>query len=198
MYKLIKQLKTVSMIVLFSLFSGLVFAQTLKIEPEEIELTVGDTLQVEAVFIDSNENEIDTSVVWTVDPHQLATVNSKGILVAKNEGEGVLIATLDELSDTVDLLIDPMENGQDDVLLPAVEIVQGDMEMYVGDTLQYSVVYIDTNEVQTDTVGVWNLRPDSLGALDSTSGQFIAARPGEGLVEVYVGELMAWAKDPPG
>ena len=193
MYKLIKQLKTVSMIVLFSLFSGLVFAQTLKIEPEEIELTVGDTLQVEAVFIDSNENEIDTSVVWTVDPHQLATVNSKGILVAKNEGEGVLIATLDELSDTVDLLIDPMENGQDDVLLPAVEIVQGDMEMYVGDTLQYSVVYIDTNEVQTDTVGVWNLRPDSLGALDSTSGQFIAARPGEGLVEVYVGELMAWA-----
>ena len=66
------------------------------------------------------------------------------------------------------------------------------MEMYVGNTLQYTVVYIDTNEVETDTLGVWNLRPDSLGTLDSASGLFIADRPGEGMVEVYVGDLMAW------
>lgn len=192
MLRMLKHLKTMKISVLFIVFSGFIFAQSLEINPDKLELTVGDTVQLEAVYIDSSENEFDTTATWSVDPHQLATVNNFGQLVAKNDGEGIVVAVLGELSDTIDISVEALEDDPDDILLPAVEIVQGDMEMYVGDTLQYTVVYIDTNEVETDTVGVWNLRPDSLGTLDSTSGQFIAARPGEGMIEVYVGDLMAW------
>lgn len=176
-------------LLLILIFSGLIFGQSLKISPEEIELTVGDTVQLAVAFVDSNDNSIDTSAVWTVDPHQIATVNNKGLLIAKAQGEGVLVATLGEFSDTIDIAVNPVD---DNGLLPSVQIVQGDVEMFVGDSLQYTVVYMDTNEVVTDTVGIWNLRPDSLGSIDTASGMFIAGRPGEGMIEVYVGDLMAW------
>jgi hypothetical protein len=167
----------------------MVFGQSLKITPDELELTVGDTVALSASYIDTNDNEIDTIAVWSVEPHQLATVNNKGLLIAKADGQGLVIATLGELSDTIDLVVNPVE---EESLLPAVQIVQGDLEAFVGDTIEYSVVYIDTNEIQTDTSGVWTLRPDSLGSIDSASGLFVAERPGEGLVEVHVGDLMAW------
>jgi type IX secretion system substrate protein len=192
MLSMLKRFKALKIGLFLVLFSSFMFAQELQIQPEELELTVGDTVQLEAVFVDSSGAENDTTAIWSVDPHQLASVSMWGQLIAKNEGSGVVVATLGELSDTITITVEAKEEDPD-VLLPCVEIVQGDVELYVGDTLQYSVVYIDTNKVETDTVGVWNLRPDSLGTLDSTSGLFIADRPGEGMVEVYLGELMAWA-----
>ncbi len=182
----------VKLVLLVTLFTGAIMAQHLQIIPEELELTVGDSIQLEIVYVDSLAVEKDTTAVWSVEPHQLASVTMWGQLVAKNEGEGVVIATLGELSDTIAITVDANEEDPGP-LLPCVEIVQNDMEMYIGDTLQYSVVYIDTNEIEADTVGIWHLRPDSLGTLDSTSGLFIADRAGEGMIEVYVGDLMAWA-----
>ena len=182
----------VKLVLSVTLFTGAIMAQHLQIIPEELELTVGDSIQLEIVYVDSLAVEKDTTAVWSVEPHQLASVTMWGQLVAKNEGEGVVIATLGELSDTIAITVDANEEDPGP-LLPCVEIVQNDMEMYIGDTLQYSVVYIDTNEIEADTVGIWHLRPDSLGTLDSTSGLFIADRAGEGMIEVYVGDLMAWA-----
>lgn len=191
MLRLLKRFRALKIGLLLLLFSGFVFAQELQISPDELELTVGNTVQLEAIFVDSNKVEHDTTVIWSVDPHQLATVNNWGQLVAKNEGVGIVIATLGELADTVDMIIEAKEDEPDDVLLPAVEIVQGDMEMFVGDSVQYTVVYINTNEVMTDTVGIWSMQPDSLGSIDST-GLFIAERPGECMIEVNVDTLNAW------
>ncbi len=140
MLRLLKRFRALKIGLLLLLFSGFVFAQELQISPDELELTVGNTVQLEAIFVDSNKVEHDTTVIWSVDPHQLATVNNWGQLVAKNEGVGIVIATLGELADTVDMIIEAKEDEPDDVLLPAVEIVQGDMEMFVGDSVQYTVV----------------------------------------------------------
>jgi hypothetical protein len=170
------------------LFSGFVFAQELQIRPVVLELMVGDIIQLEAVYVDSNETEHDTTAAWSVDPHQLATVNTKGLLTAKNEGEGIVTAILGELSDTVIISVEA-DSGYGK--LPCVEIAQNDLEMFVGDSVQYTVIYIDTNEVITDTVGVWTMRPDSLGSIDST-GLFIAERPGECMIEVNMDTLNAW------
>jgi hypothetical protein len=185
---LLNKILSSALLLVFGL-TGMVFGQSLKITPDELELTVGDTVALSASYIDTNDNEIDTTAVWSVEPHQLATVNNKGLLIAKADGQGLVIATLGELSDTIDLVVNPAE---EESLLPAVQIVQGDLEAFVGDTIEYSVVYIDTNEIQTDTSGIWTLRPDSLGSIDSASGLFVAERPGEGMVEVHVGDLMAW------
>jgi len=188
MLSLLKRFRALKIGLSLLLFSGFVFAQELQIRPVELELTVGDMIQLEAVYVDSNEAEHDTTATWSVDPHQLASVNTKGLLVAKNEGEGLVIATLGELSDTVNIIVEA-DSGY--VKLPKVEIVENDLEMFVGDSVQYTVVYIDTNKVMTDTVGVWTIRPDSLGSIDST-GLFIAERPGECIIEVNVDTLNAW------
>ncbi len=188
MLSLLKRFRALKIGLSLLLFSGFVFAQELQISPDELELTVGDIIQLEAVYVDSNEAEHDTTATWSVDSHQLASINTKGLLVAKNEGEGLVIATLGELSDTVNIIV---EADSDYGKLPKVEIAENDLEMFVGDSLQYTVVYIDTNEVMTDTVGIWSMQPDSLGSIDST-GLFIAERPGECMIEVNVDTLNAW------
>ncbi|MCD6337334.1 MAG: hypothetical protein J7M01_03785, partial [Candidatus Marinimicrobia bacterium] len=138
MLSLLKRFRALKIGLSLLLFSGFVFAQELQMRPVELELTVGDMIQLEAVYIDSNEAEYDTTATWSIDPHQLASVNTKGLLVAKNEGEGLVIATLGELSDTVNIIVEA-ESGYGK--LPKVEIAENDLEMFVGDSVQYTVVY---------------------------------------------------------
>ena len=75
--------------------------------------------------------------------------------------------------------------------LPAIEIVGGEVEIIVGDTVQFQIVYIDTNEAETDTVAQWSVVPDSLGLIDE-NGIFIATGPGECIVNAELDTLSDW------
>ena len=75
--------------------------------------------------------------------------------------------------------------------LPAIEIVGEEIEIIVGDTVHFKVVYIDTNNVETDTVAQWSVIPDSLGLIDE-DGVFIATGPGECAVNAKLDTLSDW------
>jgi hypothetical protein len=75
--------------------------------------------------------------------------------------------------------------------LPAIGIVGGEVEIIVGDTVQFQIVYIDTNEVETDTVAQWLVIPDSLGSIDE-NGVFIATGPGECVINAELDTLSDW------
>jgi hypothetical protein len=190
MLSLLKRFRALKIGLLLLLFSGFVFAQELQISPDELELTVGDTVQLEAVFIDSSGGEHDTTADWSVDPQQIASVNRWGLLVAKLSGSGYVYATLDDLIDSIEIsVIQPIEPEED--ATPRIEITQSDVEMNIGDSLQFSAIYVDTNETETDTSGVWSLAPNYNGTI-TQEGMFYAEHPGECIVKIELDSLMDW------
>lgn len=188
----IKHLMTV--LLLIAGVSSLAFGQSLKIEPGELELTVGDTVALTAVYTDTNENEIDTTAVWAVEPYQLATVNNNGILIAKAEGEGIVSATLGELRDSIVLIIDAPDDPDDNefndlVLMPRDTIVS------IGDEIQYSVYEKPDSGgmgMLLDTSFIWSLEGMPVGSVSET-GIFDAAASGYGLIKAELGDMSATA-----
>lgn len=171
------------------ILTGITTAQELEIKSGDIELTVGDSIQLEAVYIDTGGIETDTTASWTITPNHLGNIDSAGLFIAAVVGNGMLYATLDTLQDSASIVIVPVENtGSVDEELPTLKIVQGDVELTVEDSLQFTVVFIDTNNVEIDTTGTWSVFPDSLGTITET-GLFYANLPGECIVHVDLDTL---------
>ena len=188
----LKSNKAVNLLFTMSMLIGITSAQELEIVNGDIELMVGDSILLEAMYIDTSGNEIDTTVAWSILPDSLGSIDSVGLLIAEEAGEGMIYATLDTLQDSVSVVIVPADDEEPtDEELPAIEITNGDVEILVGDSLQFAVVYIDTNNVETDTTGSWSVFPDSLGSI-SESGLFYADLPGECIVSVSLDTLSDW------
>lgn len=190
MSRMIKRYQAFRIGLFLMVFTGFILAQELVISPAELELTVGDTVYLEAVYIDSSAGEHDTTADWSVEPHQIATVSRQGLLVAKLGGSGYVYAILGELKDSIEITVvqpDEPEEG----ITPRIEIVQDEMLMEIGDSVQFSVVYVDTNETETDTSGLWSIAPNNLGTI-TQEGWFYAEHPGECIVRVELDSLMDW------
>ncbi|MCK5330394.1 MAG: T9SS type A sorting domain-containing protein [Candidatus Marinimicrobia bacterium] len=188
--KLIKFNQGIHLLFMMTLFLGITVAQELEIVNGDIELTVGDSVLLEAVYIDTSGNEIDTTVAWSILPDYLGSIDNIGLFTAEEAGEGMIYATLDTLQDSVSVVIVPVEEPTEEEL-PAIEITNGDVEILVDDSLQFTVVYIDTNNVEADTTGTWSVFPDSLGFI-SESGLFYADLPGECIVSIDLDTLNDW------
>ncbi|MBT3219186.1 MAG: hypothetical protein HN348_08855 [Proteobacteria bacterium] len=69
----------------------------LDIEDGTVALTVGDKidLTVVATYGDDSSAEVTGEVTWIVDDGDVVSVNNKGVLKAKSEGEAAIVATLD-------------------------------------------------------------------------------------------------------
>ncbi len=72
-----------------------------------------------------------------------------------------------------------------------IEIRPGQPELTVGDSLQFSIVYLDSGDTETDTAGTWSIHPQYLGTI-SEAGMFYAELPGECIVRAELDSLTAW------
>ena len=190
--KLIKFNQGIHLLFMMTLFLGITVAQELEIVNGDIERTVGDSVLLESVYIDTSGNEIDTTVAWLIFPDYLGSIDNIGLFTAEEAGEGMIYATLDTLQDSVSVVIVPVEEPTEDEL-PAIEITPREVTLLVGDSLQFSVVYIDTNNLEVDTTGTWSIVPDTLGSISPT-GIFYAdaSLPGECIVHVTLDTLSDW------
>ncbi|MBT3227896.1 MAG: T9SS type A sorting domain-containing protein [Candidatus Marinimicrobia bacterium] len=71
---------------------------------------------------------------------------------------------------------------------PRIEINPGDVDIFLNDSLQFSVSYYDTNGVEFDTTASWTLHPSSKGEVDE-SGWFYPSSPGECLLTAELDTL---------
>lgn len=172
--------------------SSQVFAEPyLKILPEKVECSPGDSILLSAVYVDTFGNENDTSVNWSVKPNSLGQFNSLDYFVAEKVGEGWIYAKLGAILDSVELSITSDENPE--WRKPILKIIPDQAEIAVGDSLQFQAVYCDTNGLEHDTVIVWSAFPDSIGSVTST-GLFYGYSPGESIVTAVLDTLEAWAE----
>lgn len=75
---------------------------------------------------------------------------------------------------------------------PYLEIFPDEAELVVGDSLQFTAVYYDTNGVGQDTLAAWAVSPDTLGWI-TAAGWFYAGGEGECSVTASVDTLTAIA-----
>ncbi|MCF7885612.1 MAG: T9SS type A sorting domain-containing protein [Candidatus Marinimicrobia bacterium] len=166
----------------------------IEIHPQKDEMTVGDSLEYYVQYTDSNGVQTDTSAVFTFTPDSIAEF-TENILIAKAAGEGFIIANMGDLSDTLEMEIEAKENDDEEENeeenhqhLPRLRISPRTEVITLGDTIQYNIVYVDTNAVQTDTTANLTVFPDSLGSFVEEN-HFIAENVGKGFLVAQLNNL---------
>lgn len=136
------------------------------VQPEEIELFVGESADVIAIYYDESGTLVDTTFAWTLTPDSLGSLDSTLVFHALAEGEGTLTAELGDLSATIEISIDVDDNGGDD---PSnLFILPSDTVVTVGEEVSYSLwQHVDAGEpVELDAT--WSLIGEPVGTISET------------------------------
>jgi len=184
-----------SIVFLFGIINtGELFAQDeslprLEIQPDEVELAIGDSIELQALYVDTSEAETDTTVQWDVSPDSLGTFTSAGMFTAQAVGQGFIYATLDTLTDSVEVEVEmnngnPDEPGEGEGGGPVV-VMPSDTIAEVGSTIQFQA-YFQTPDTLLDTTATWSLEGMPIGTL-SSDGQLVLDSVGFALVYAQVG-----------
>jgi len=180
----------VSGILLLVLFvSGMVWAQArVEIENEEVEVKVGESIQVEATYYDAEGYPIDTVFTWSVTPSELGTIDKNGNFTGEKAGEGDITAAVGDLTDTVEVEVEGDENEDEDEDEEEEEeyeitILNDDLKLAPGETEQIEALLVNENEDTLDVNFSWFVNPGYLGQISET-GLFTAEHPGEGEIVV--------------
>ena len=183
----------ITSLVFLSSFANAVFAdERVEIKTGDVKLEVGESVQMQAVYIDSLDNESQQNFQWTVEPDSLGTFNESGLFTAATEGMGHIKVTYEGLEDEVEIEVENPEDddnpggGKKDK--SRIEIENKNIRLAPGETEQLSVVYIDDHNTKIDTTCSWAVNPDSLGTIDENY-IFTAASEGQGWIIAELGDM---------
>ncbi len=170
----------------------------LRIHPRWVRVTVGDSLQVTAIYADSMGHARDTTAAWSLTPDSLGSVTANGLFTAEAEGEGLMFATLGDLRDSVAIRVDgtgSTPGGPGEGRPGQLFVMPNDTVVTVGSQLQYSAWYRLTEETVVETTATWTvlgMGPYSIGDI-SSDGLLSVDMPGLGIIRATVGDRHATA-----
>ena len=158
-----------------------------------MKLRVGDTVQLEAFYQDSNGHILEVDLNWYVNPGYLGSIDEDLVFTAQYPGKGFIIARYDGTEARLRIQIEGDGAGwydNENNNLPRVEIVTGDVKIAMEDSVQLLAMYYDTAGVAVDTSVNWSVNPAELGYFSTTTnGLFCAGDPGKGYIQASVGSL---------
>lgn len=103
------------------------------IEFNDDTLTVGGTLQLTVTVIDEEGDTLSAQTVnFTSSNTSVATVSNSGLVEAVTAGSATITATVDEISDTITIVV------EEDTEPANVTLDPGDTNLAVGDTLTFT------------------------------------------------------------
>ncbi len=156
---------------------------SVKIHPEgNFSLTMGGGKQLSAKVLP--ENATDTIATWTSSDENIATVDSEGFVLAKNQGKATITATIGELKDQVEVTV----GG---VAAISIEIdPSNDFELQEGDTRTLTVKAKPSAAVVEGVV--WSSSDESIAEVNE--GIVTAKKKGVANITATMGELTASVK----
>ena len=163
---------------------------SVEIITREIEVTVGDSVQLLAVYIDTTGEEVDTTFIWSVAPDSLGSFDAFGLFSATHIGEGYIFALLGQLVDSTLVTVESEGPGPGDGGEGQLTIVPGDTTVAVGSVIQFTAYYMDTTGALIDTPAVWSVSGDPIGTI-SSGGILTVVSPGLGFVK---GKVDNWER----
>ena len=103
------------------------------IEFDDDTLTVGGTLQLTVTVIDEEGDTLSAQTVnFTSSNTSVATVSGSGLVQALSEGSTNITATVDDVSDTITLVV------EEDTTPANLTLDPGDTNLAIGDTLTFA------------------------------------------------------------
>lgn len=156
---------------------------SLVIEPDTIELFVGDVTRIDARVADAKGGEIaDAPVTWESEDETIAVVDEEGRVTGAAPGETVVIASLEEFADTVLVLVRRKPTG--------IEIAPTSLDFdALEDTLSLNVVVRDADAVEIeDAVVAWSSTDPTVAGVDD-EGKVWSVSNGTALIIAAAGPV---------
>ena len=148
---------------------------------EEVELSIGETFQLEATVLP--EDTTNSTVIWVSSNEDVALISQEGLLTAVSEGITIITATCGEVYTSCKVtVINPVIEAEQIVL--NVEKA----ELNIGQTLQLDATVLP-EEVSDKTI-LWTTSNENV-ALVSEEGLVMAVSDGEAIITASCGEITA-------
>lgn len=174
--------------------SSIATVETVKISTadgvEDFAFEANGTLQLTAAAFDSEGVELPgLSAEWSSDDESIVTVSESGLLFGASTGDATITATIDEVSDAVQVTVEPPQSGNSAPRADAGE----DQNATVGElvTLDASASEDDEDSFE-DLSFAWELivdpsdGADQLSNADTAAAEFTPTEIGDYVAEVTV------------
>ena len=129
--------------------SAFVYISSVKIEPAQIDLNVGDSYQLQAMIIP--ENATDKTLKWSSSNSSVVKVDSKGLITALAEGTATIKAS------TTNYLVAECKVTVKTVPVTGISISNASLELFVDSSAQLSASVIPSNATVKDVTWSSNL-----------------------------------------
>ncbi|MCH5227257.1 MAG: leucine-rich repeat protein [Muribaculaceae bacterium] len=156
-------------------------AEHIVLNVEEVELKIGETIQLEATVLP--ENTTDKSLSWNSSDPNIATVSDNGLVTAVSAGTAIITVTCGEVSSTCEVIVTKQ-------VIEPLQIVLNleSTELKVGETLQLEGTVLPENT--TDKTVIWSSSDESV-AIVSEDGFVKAISAGTVIITAACGEVSA-------
>ncbi len=152
-----------------------------KIVPGKIKVEVGDSVEIYAFYVNSLDEKIDTTFIWSVDPMDIGEFpdSTKSMFQAGDEtGSGTVVAKLGDLADTVKIEVyqskwkkqkkEKQNKGNSGKQLT---IMPGDTAVYNGSAeISYSAIYKTNGKKHQDLDFNWTVSDTTIATIGETDG----------------------------
>lgn len=150
------------------------------IEPESVELRVGETLTLTAVPRDGKGEQVARRVAWTSDNDAIATVSDDGLVTGVSPGSATIEATCGRAAGSVEITVKPRGTS-------IVIDDPGPGPLVVGATVALKATVYDANGVAMPGYPVsWSSGNPSVATVDGT-GLVTGTAPGTATITASVG-----------
>ena len=160
-------------------------------EPDEVTLSVGDSLCFTACLVDRDGHQNDASFSWRVKNDDIGTIDDSGWFFALRAGNTFVYAATGNLEEKAHVRVsrDTHERNRWSQIL----VEPSEAAIPVGDQLQFTATLLDDENTPFDTTFVWSLSKDDLGTI-TEDGLFTALAMGNTFVYASVGNLQGKAR----
>jgi hypothetical protein len=168
-----------------------------KIIPGMVRVAAGDSVELVAFYRNESGEREETAFTWSVFPAELGEFPdpAKSKFMAYETGQGIIVASVGELADTVRLkVVEPRVRGPHWNNGRQLTITPGDTVIHADDLeiLQYTAVFKMNGNVFQDEETAWSLSGDPIGTIDESTGLLtLSGETGLALVKAKYGMFSA-------
>jgi hypothetical protein len=157
----------------------------LKVTPETLALTAGDSAEIIVVGYDAFGNPVPAEPVWHI-TEGMGVVNDTGLFTAQKAGDGRIVVVVGHLAAIVSLRVTKGEAA-------ALRIAPAQSHVASGKQQQFTAEGLDRGGNQVPVDVAWAVQ-GNIGTIDPASGLFSATMAESGSVIARAGSLTASAQ----
>ena len=157
----------------------------LKVTPEAVRLTAGDTAEIIVVGYDAFGNPVPAEPVWQV-TEGMGTVNREGVFTAQKAGAGRIVAVVGHLAAVLNLQV---ERGE----VATLRVSPSPSRVPSGKQQQFSATGFDRGGNAVPVTVAWEVQ-GNIGSIDAATGLFTATIAETGSVVARAGSLVGSAE----